>query len=389
MLGIIIGVGAVVLIMSLGAGAQSLIVGQLDSFGSDLIGVLPGASDEKGPPAVVFGIKVTSLKHDDVLAFKDPKNSPHVKSAVSYYEIPAPLYFKDIIYDSTIVGATGDFVEIEKTEMAKGRFFSDEEMDSSLRLAILGSTVADELFNGSDPIGKKIKIKNQSVEVLGVFEEKGKSGFSDPNDRVIVPLAFAQKILAGVNYISSARMRVDDVENIDVAMEDIRATLRDRHDIDNPADDDFSVRSFRDALELVTTVTNAIKYFLAAMAALSLLVGGVGIMNIMLVSVKERTREIGLRKALGAKSRQIRQQFLLESISLTLVGGIIGFLIGVLFAFLISVVVKALGYDWDFNIPFGAFVLAFGVSTLIGIVFGLYPAAAAAKLDPIEALRYE
>jgi putative ABC transport system permease protein len=186
-----------------------------------------------------------------------------------------------------------------------------------------------------------------------------------------------------------ARVRVDDLANIDVAMEDIKATLRDRHDINNPTDDDFSVRSFRDALEMITTVTNAIKYFLAAMAALSLLVGGVGIMNIMLVSVKERTREIGLRKALGAKSRQIRQQFLFESIALTLFGGIIGFLIGIFLAFLVSVVVKALNYDWEFAISLGAFILAFGLSTLIGIIFGLYPAAAAARLDPIEALRYE
>lgn len=389
MLGIIIGVGAVVLIISLGAGAQSLILGELDSFGSDLIGILPGASNEKGPPAAVFGVRITSLKKADIEAIRDKKNVPNALYTLANFDLNASVYWQDQSYDTKVTGISGDYLEIQRREVTSGRFFSLEEMNSISRVAVIGPTVATELFGESLALGKRMKIKNQTVEVVGILDDKGKSGFSDPNDLVLVPLEFAQKVLSGVNYLSSANVRVDDVSNIDFALEDIKATLRERHDITNPEDDDFSVRSFRDALDLVNTVTNALKYFLAAMASLSLLVGGVGIMNIMLVSVKERTREIGLRKAIGARSSQIRLQFLFESIALTLVGGLIGLFFGVLFAFIISLVMKYLGYRWDFAVSFLSFVLAIGISTLIGVIFGLYPASKASALNPIDALRYE
>lgn len=389
MLGIIIGVSAVVLIMSLGAGAKSLILGQLSGFGSDLVGILPGQSDEKGPPASVFGVKVTSLKLADVEAFRDDTNVPHVSAAVAYYETSVPLYWRDQSYNATLQGVQGDYLEVDGGEVAQGRFFSQDELGSTLRLAVLGSTAATELFGDNNPLNQKIKIKTQTVTVIGVMKERGQVGFQSYDNLIITPLLFAQKEVAGVNYLSMARVKVDNIDNIDEVMENIRFTLRERHDIDNPDDDDFSVRSFRDALELVNTITDALRYFLAAMASLSLLVGGIGIMNIMLVSVTERTREIGLRKSLGATNKQVLGQFLFEAIALTLIGGLIGLLIGSLFAYLVSVVVNYMGYNWDFVISFSSVITAIGLSTLIGLVFGYYPAKKASRLNPIEALRYE
>lgn len=389
MLGIIIGVGAVILIISLGAGAQSLILGQLEGFGGDLIGVLPGQSDSKGPPASVFGVKVTTLTSADAEAFLDPKNVPDTQAVASYYQNNAVVSWRDQTFDVSAQGVSGDYFAVEGGEISSGRFLSSEEMTSNLRLAVIGSAVADELFGGNDPVGQKMKVGSQTVNVIGVMKKRGMVGFQNYDNLVIMPLLFAQKELAGVNYLSAIKIKINDPNNIAENMEAIKQTLRERHDIDNPEDDDFSVRSFQDALDLVTGITNALRYFLAAMAAISLLVGGIGIMNIMLVSVTERTREIGLRKAIGATSRQVLNQFLFESISLTMVGGLIGLISGSLISYLTAIIVRSLGYRWDFIISPSSVILAIGLSTLIGVIFGYYPAKRASRLSPTEALRYE
>jgi putative ABC transport system permease protein len=389
MLGIIIGVGAVILIMSLGAGAQSLILGQLDSFGSDLIGILPGQSDEKGPPASVFGVKVTTLKLSDANALREEKNMSHAVSVAAYYDTSVILSWQDINYSADLNGIAGDYLAVDGGEIKAGRFFTQDELDSSLRLVVLGSRVAQELFGDNNPIGQRIKVKNKSVTVIGVMAERGQVGFSNYDDLVLSPLAFVQKEIAGVDYLSAIRIKIDDPRNIDESMLMAEQVLRERHDIDKIGDEDFSVRSFRDALNLVTTITDALRYFLAAMAALSLLVGGIGIMNIMLVSVTERTREIGLRKSLGATNNQVLNQFLFEAIALTLIGGVIGLLFGVLFAYLIALVVQSLGYNWDFSVSLSSVLIAIGLSIMIGVIFGYYPAKRASRLSPIEALRYE
>lgn len=389
MLGIIIGVGAVVLIISLGAGAQSFILSQVDSFGSDLIGVLPGQSDESGPPASVFGVKITSLKESDAKALSNPNNVPHVAAVASYYEVNVSAFYRDSSFDGKLEGVSGDYLEIERSTIESGRFFTNEELNSSASLVVLGSSVAEDLFPNNEAVGKRIRIQNRQLTVIGVFKARGQAGFSSPDNSLFAPLNFVQKEIAGVNYLSAIRLKVNNEKNIDEAMENIKLTLRERHDISRPEDDDFSVRSFRDALNLITTITDALSYFLAAMAALSLVVGGVGIMNIMLVGVKERTREIGLRQSLGATKRQIRLQFLLEAVMLTMLGGVVGLLGGSLVSYLISVVVNSLGYDWAFIISGFSIILAVGISALIGIIFGYYPAKRASELDPIDALRYE
>lgn len=390
MLGIIIGVAAVIIIMAVGSGAQALILGQLEGLGnSELIAVLPGQSDANGPPASVFGVTNTSLILKDVEALANKKNVSYAQAVAAYYELDLSISWQQFLFDTSLVGTTDNYFSVEGGQLEQGRFFTSEEANSGARVVILGNNVANELFINTNPIGKKIKIKNQLVEVIGVLEKRGQVAFQSYDDQVIAPLNFVQKSVAGVNYLTAIRLRVNNQENISQTLEEVKQTLREQHGIVNSDNDDFSVRSFSDAISLVATVTNSIRYFLAAMAALSLLVGGVGIMNIMLVSVTERTKEIGLRKAIGANNWQILRQFLFESISLTLVGGLVGILLGIGFSYLIYIIAITLDYEWAFVISWSAILMAVSVSILIGLIFGIYPAKRASKLSPIEALRYE
>lgn len=389
MLGIIIGVAAVILIVSLGSGAQKLVLSQLDSFGSDMIAVMPGQANTNGPPASAFGAKITSLKTSDAQALAKPENLPYVVSVTAYYDASVTAYYQNNSVSTTLQGVNGDYFQMSKLDLLAGRYLTPEEIDSNLALVVLGNELSEELFGQSDPIGKRIKLNNRQAQVIGVLAKKGMSGFSSPDKNIFAPLAFVQKEIAGIDYLSGITIKVDNEDNIDESLVIIASILRERHKIDQLGDEDFSVRSFLEALELVTTVTNAFSYFLAAMAALSLLVGGIGIMNIMLVSVRERTREIGLRKALGAQSNQIRAQFLLEAVTLTLFGGVLGVLVGTFLSYLVSIIVSYLGYKWVFSISVLASFIALLISALIGILFGYYPAKKASQLEPITALRYE
>lgn len=388
MLGVIIGVMSVIIVLSAGAGAQGMILNQVKSLGSDLIGVLPGASDEKGPPASAMGIVVTTLKNEDIRALIR-SGSSHIVAGTSYVKGADTITWGDNQTDTNFVGVNYSLVDVENAKVEIGRFFTEEEENSMARVAVLGSTVAKDLFGDANPVGSQIKIKKSSFNVIGVMKARGVSGFQNQDDQIYVPLNTAQKLLLGIDYVSFARLKVDHPDNVDAAMEDARVFLRERHKIDRPEEDDFSVRSMAQGLEAITQITNALKLFLAAVAAIALIVGGVGIMNIMLAAVQERTREIGLRKAVGATNRHIVQQFLIETVMITFIGGILGIAAGIVISYLIALVVQSLGYDWDFIISVPSIVLGCAVSVGIGMLFGIVPARKAAKLDPIEALRYE
>jgi len=391
MLGIIIGVGAVIVIIAVGAGAQSLILNQIESLGTNLIGVIPGGSEEDGLPAALMGIQITTLTYDDAMALKEKKNVPNLVDVVAYTKGVGSVSWKSHSYDTNLSGCTTGYIEVESGVVDKGRFFTKEEERNLSRVVVLGSTVKKELFGDSDAIGRKVKIKKQNLEVIGVMKERGTVAFQDYDDQVFIPIITMQKLIEGVNHLGLLRASIDHEDNTEKAIKDIIMTLRERHDIVDQSgkNDDFTVRSAAEGLEVITTITDALKYFLAAMAAMSLIVGGIGIMNIMLISVTERTREIGLRKAVGANNSNILNQFLLEAITVTIIGGIIGVIGGVALSFLIAKGAQFLGYDWAFKVSLLSIFLAISVSTIVGVVFGIYPARKASKLEPTEALRYE
>lgn len=386
-LGIIIGIASVIVIISAGAGAQSLITNQLNAVGTNLVGILPGASDENSAPASAMGIVVTTLKYEDAEAIA--REVPNISAVSSYNTGIATASWQGNTSDASFNGVMASYPEVEDAKLGVGRFFSQEEDNSSARVAVLGWQVAEDLFKGQSSIGQRIKIGKEFFEVVGVMEKRGAAGFQNPDKLIFIPANTAQKIMLGVRYVNYIRAKINAPENIDAAVEDIRLLLRDRHGLRESTIDDFSVRNTKDAIETLNSITDALKFFLAAIASISLLVGGVGVMNIMLASVNQRIREIGLRKAMGAKRRDIMIQFLAESITLTLFGGIVGIIIGSLVSMLVAVIANYLGYDWDLVVSPLSIFMGFAVAVLVGVVFGIYPAQRAAKLNSIEALRYE
>ncbi len=385
-LGILIGVMSVVAVSSVGRSAQGLVLGQVTAFGSNLVGVLPGSSEEDGPPAAAMGIVTTTFTERDYRAIRDV---PHVVAGSPYVRTAESIAYEEKAFITGVSGNGEELPALEDAEIAEGRFFDRRDVEATSRYVVLGHKVAEKLGFAGSPIGKQVRIKGLAFQVIGVMKERGSAFFQDQDDTVFIPVTAAQKLLVGIDYVNFARLKVDAAENVAGVVREVGDTLRRRHHIKDAAKDDFSIRSANQAVELLGNVTGAINGFLLVVTAVSLLVGGVNIMNIMYVAVRERTREIGLRKALGAKPRRILVQFLAESAAVSFLGGLAGLLLGTLVALLVSVVAVKNGLDWQFQFSGSASALALAVSVGIGLGFGVGPAASAAKLDAIEALRYE
>jgi putative ABC transport system permease protein len=388
MLGIDIGVAGVIIIIALGAGAQSLVLSQVTKIGTNLIAVLPGKSDESGPPSAVFGIQITTLVNSDVDALNNKNRVPHATHVVGLMRGAANVVWRNINIDTNFIGTQTDYKTIHDLDIESGRFFTQQE-ELGANVIVLGYDVKEQIFGDSDPLGQVVKIKNVPFEVIGVAKKKGSAMFMNQDDQVYLPLIIGQKQILGINHLQFIRARVDSSKNIEVTKDDMAQVLRERHNIKNPEDDDFSIRDLASAIDILKNVTNSLSLFLTVMAGLALVIGGIGIMNIMLVTVAERTREIGLRKAVGANNKKIRNQFLFESGALTLVGGIGGIILGTIVSFLFAVGARYAGFEWSFVVSYQSIGLAVGVSILTGVIFGLYPAYKASKLNPIDALRYE
>jgi len=390
-LGIIIGVASLIIIMAIGQSAQALILDQVTGIGSDLIGVLPGASDEKGPPATALGISITSLKYEDLNALRDKKNVPEVLSGAGYVLETNTVSYKGNDLNASFEGTTASYLEVENAELSSGRFFSREEESDMSRVAVLGSKIVKDIFLEEDPLGKVIKLKDQNFVVIGIFKERGSTGFgvTSQDEAVFVPIKTAQKLLLGIDHLGFIRLKVKDTQLIPQAKINIKMTLREKHNISDPANDDFSVRDLASAVEIITQITDVLRYFLLAIGGISLIVGGVGIMNIMLLSVNQRIREVGLRKAVGTKKSDVETQFLIESVFISFLGGVGGVIIGISISFIGAVIIQNLQYTWPFIISWQSVIVATLVSIVIGVVFGIYPARKASKISPMEALRYE
>ena len=390
MLGIVIGIASVILLMSIGSSAQSLIINQVQGIGSNLIFVIPGGSNSSrfSSPQSVQGVIIKTLTQQDVDSLK---REPSIAAVVPEVRGGARIQFENNDVNITYEGTTADFFTARNFKTVNGYVFTRADDDSLNRVVVLGSEIAKTLFGQRSAVGKSIHLKGISFRVIGVLEEKGVGAFGiDQDNLVLMPISVAQKQLLGIDYFNAITLQADSNYNVEFVKGRIISVMRQNHRITDPDKDDFTIRTQQDALALLGNITSILTVFLTSIAFISLIVGGIGIMNIMLVSVIERTKEIGLRKALGATDTDILQQFLWESVMLTLLGGIAGIVIGAGLVTGIYFIVKSFFVEgWVFSLPATAIILAVVVSSLTGVVFGLYPARQAARKSPIEALRYE
>ena len=381
-LGIVVGIGSVVALVSIGQGTKVSIEESIQSIGSNLLTVYPGMQRGAGVQVSAGRGSAQTLTQEDAEAIAEISFVKAVSPEISRrYQVTA----KGTNTNTSVVGVTPFYLQVKNLEIESGAFISEQNIKKLSKVAVLGPTTRDDLFGeDSNPLGQKIRINKIDFTVVGITKSKGGTGFQSQDDIIFIPLSTAQRYLSGGEYVSSISVEIQDEKFMSDAETAITNLLLERHNISDPQLADFSIMNQADVLETMTSVSNTMTIFLGAIAGISLLVGGIGIMNMMLTTVTERTREIGLRKALGAKSREINVQFLTESIFLTLIGGIIG----VIFGWIVSLGINKFA-NITTSVSTESIILAVGVSALVGIVFGYYPARRAARLNPIEALRYE
>jgi putative ABC transport system permease protein len=399
-LGIVIGIASVIIVYSAGEGISSLITGQIESFGSDFIetevkvptGKKRVSEETQGAMSMAQGLQITTLNLDDM---DDINRLPSIVDSYAGLLSQDQVSYGNEVKKIFLFGTSASYIDIDNSRIGSGRFFTESEDKSLAQVAIIGSKIKEKLFGESDAIGKSIKIKKTKFKVIGVMEERGAVMTLDFDDYIYIPIRTLQKKLMGVNHVLYMVHKVKNMDMAEVTADEIRFILRENHNISSPSElgdiskDDFRVVTMTEMMEMLDVITGAITLLLLAIVVISIVVGGVGIMNIMYVIVSERTSEIGLRKAVGAKFKDIMSQFIVESILITVIGGLIGILIGIFFSYLISVGANYFGLDWRFSIPYKAYFVAFGFSLFFGVIFGVYPAAKAARMEPVEALRKE
>lgn len=404
-LGMVIGISAVIVVYSAGAGIESLIVGQVESFGTNVVmsevRIPTGkksqtSKDMQSGAAMAQGVQVTTLTAGDL----DKINKiPNVITSYGSIMGQEQVSYENEMKKTFVFGTNKSYIDIDASEVEEGSFFTDEEENSLSEVVVLGSKIKEQLFGENDSLGKIIKIRKNKFRVIGVIKERGSVMGVNYDEFVFVPLKTLQKKMMGIDYMTYAVHEIKDLSIAEDTAEEIRYILRENHDIPQPtidangvadlSKDDFRVATMAETMDILNTITGAITLLLLAIVAISLIVGGVGIMNIMYVIVSERTAEIGLRMAVGAQKSDILYQFLTESIIITIFGGIFGVIFGVLISFLIALGANSYGLNWDFVIPIKSYIVSLGFSFVFGVLFGIYPAQKAAKLNPIDALRKE
>lgn len=389
--GILVGIAMVIIVLSAGNGLKQLILGEVSSFGNNWINIevkVPETqkNSQENSKAMASGVAIKTLTTGDAEAVKTIKNINDTYAGIT---AQAVVSYQTEKLQPTIFGVSSSYLSINPNELREGRFFNREEDLGAAQVIVLGFELKNDLFGNADAVGKNVHVGGKSFEVVGVMEPLGASGFLDMDNVVYVPIKTVQKKIMGVDYVLWVVASVKDMDQSEETAEEIRGLIRERHNITNPDKDDFAVTTMNEAVSLVGNIVFGITILLVTLAGVSLIVGGVGIMNVMYVSVVERTFEIGLRKAVGATDQDILKQFLTEAVLLTATGGVVGILVGVVVSFLIAMIAQSQGLDWSFHISLLSIILSTSFAIAVGLIFGVTPARRASELDPIEAIRQE